>query len=67
MLSDYQYGGKKGSYWVKFHEHPDGIRATAAGPVAAPGRFVEDVAAVVAVSDVEAERLLLEKLREIGA
>ncbi len=67
MLSDYQYGGKKGSSWVKFDELPDGIRATAAGPITAPGGFVGDVAAVVAVSDVEAERLLLEKLRELGA
>jgi hypothetical protein len=67
MLSDYQYGGKKGTYRVKFDEHPDGIRATASGPVKAPEGFVGDVAAVVAVSDVEAERMLLERLREMGA
>jgi hypothetical protein len=67
MLSHHQYGAKKGSYWVKFDERSDGIRATAAGPDTAPGVFVADVASMVAVSDLEAERLLLEKLQEMGA
>jgi hypothetical protein len=67
MRSDYRYAGKRGTYWIKFDRHQNGIRASAAGPVLPPGGFLADAAAVVAETDVEAERLLLARLREMGA
>jgi len=68
MRSDYRYAGKKGTYWIKFDRHQNGIRASAAGPVLPPGGgFLADAAAVVAETDVEAEQLLLVRLREMGA
>jgi hypothetical protein len=67
MLSDYRYTGPKGTYWIKFDRHQDGIRASAAGPMLPPGRLLADVAAVVAKTDVEADLMLLAKLQEMGA
>lgn len=54
--------------WITFDKHPNGgVTAKASGPITSPGGPVGAVATVRADTNEDAERLLLAKLKEIGA
>lgn len=68
MVDDYSIAGVRGFYWVSFDEDQDGqVLARALGPVPAEGGPVGAIASARGATVADAERLLMDKLRDLGA